>query len=233
MGRLLLVAVLAALSACAARPDAMVAMPVPLLDVPQPTGWKAIVSSEDYARIARLPALWSDALAASRRYRVQIGLQGDLLVAGAARNHPAPPPGSYRCRLVKLGAAQGREPAFRAFPEYFCHIRGDRSDSLFFTKQTGSELPGGWLHADGDRRLVLTGARQHAADGEPIVYGTEPDRDVVGVIERIGPFRWRLVLPWRDGRPGLDVYELTPVPVDQQAAEPPAVPAEQSVTATP
>jgi len=46
----------------------------------------------------------------------------------------------------------------------------------------------------------------------------------VGVIERIGPFRWRLVLPWRGERPGLDIYELTPVPLEQQAAEPPASP---------
>lgn len=221
MQKFLLVAALAALSACAQRTQVAAIPETPVAAFAQPrTGWEAIVTDRDSQRVADLSATWASALAASKRFSRQIAHEGALLIPDAARNHPAPPPGSYRCRLVKLGAAQGREPAYHAFPEFFCHIRGDRADALFFTKQTGSELPGGWLHEDGERRLVLTGAKQHDPNDAPLVYGAEPDRDLVGVVERIGPFRWRLVLPWRGERDGLDIYELTPVPIEQQAAEP-------------
>lgn len=221
MQKFVIIAALAALSACTSRTQVATAPDMPVAAFAQPrTGWQAIVTGEDSRRVADLTNTWTNALAASKRFTRQIAREGELLMPQAARNHPAPPPGSYRCRLVKLGAAQGREPAFQTFPEFFCHIRGDRADALFFTKQTGSELPGGWLHADGERRLVLTGAKQHGVNDAPLVYGTEPERDLVGVVERIGPFRWRLVLPWRGERQGLDVYELTPVPIEQQAAEP-------------
>ena len=232
MQKILLLAALAALSACASRTQVAAVPDHPVAAFAQPrTGWQAIVTDEDDRRVAGLTDTWTSALAASKRFARQIAREGDLLVPQAARNHPAPPPGSYRCRLIKIGAAQGREPAFQAFPEFFCHIRGDRPDALFFTKQTGSELPGGWLHDDGERRLVLTGARQHGINDAPLVYGSEPDRDLVGVIERVGPFRWRLVLPWRGQRSGLDVYELTPVPIEQQAAEP--APVDAPPVATP
>lgn len=215
----LLVAMLAALSACAARHDPVPApVPAPALPGIQ-TGWRAIVTDEDMTRLTRLPDLWADARKAAARFSRQIAREGALLVAGAARNHPAPSPGSYKCRLIKMGTAVRGEAAYRSFPEFFCHIRGEGTDGLYFTKQTGSDLPGGWLHADGDLRFVFTGARQRAGSDTPLVYGSEPDRDVVGVLERVGPFRWRLVLPWRGERSGLDIYELTPVPVEQQAAE--------------
>ena len=32
-----------------------------------------------------------------------------------------------------------------------------------------------------------------------------------GVLERIAPFRWRLVIPWPQSTSKLDVFELTPV----------------------
>ncbi len=216
MRQWILLACLVGLSACAKPPEPVIVPHPPWIE-PQ-TGWRAIVSTEDAARLAGLPESWKNALAAARRYQKQIAGEGDLLVPDAARNHAAPPPGSYRCRLVKLGTAIGREPAFRVFSDFFCYIRGD-DNNLFFTKQTGSELPGGWLHPDGNNRFVMTGAKQRPG-GETLVYGSEPERDLVGVVERIGPFRWRLVLPWRGTDPGLDVYELTPVPVEQQAIEP-------------
>jgi hypothetical protein len=38
---------------------------------------------------------------------------------------------------------------------------------------------------------------------------------MVGVVERVGGFRWRLAVAGADARQ-LDIYELTPVPADQQ-----------------
>ena len=56
---------------------------------------------------------------------------------------------------------------------------------------------------------------QKAPGDVSLGYGVEHDRDVVGVVERVGAFRWRLATPRDDGK-GIDVYELTPVPADQQ-----------------
>ena len=43
-----------------------------------------------------------------------------------------------------------------------------------------------------------------------------PKRDMAGVLERIGPFKWRLVIPWPQSTSKLDVFELTPVDFAQQ-----------------
>ena len=42
-------------------------------------------------------------------------------------------------------------------------------------------------------------------------YGQTPARDVAGVVERIGPFRWRLVLTKSKKGAFFDLYELVPV----------------------
>ena len=41
-------------------------------------------------------------------------------------------------------------------------------------------------------------------------------RYMAGVLERIAPFKWRLVIPWPQGTSKLDVFELTPVDFTQQ-----------------
>ncbi|CAN5123740.1 hypothetical protein BH10PSE13_BH10PSE13_20900 [soil metagenome] len=209
-----------ALSACAGSKSTL--QPIGLVEEPAPEpGWRAEVTPEDEARISGLPATWRAALAGiARRYAPAVAKEGDLLVADAGRDHPAPPPGSYRCRLVKVGPGARRESPVRNFPDFFCYVRAEAGGGLSFTKQTGTDLPGGWLRPDGDRRLILVGARQHGVGDATLAYGIEPERDVIGVVERIGPFRWRLTLPWRVGPTGLDVYEMTPVPTDQQAEEP-------------
>ena len=208
------------LSACAGSQTAV--QPIGLVEThtPEP-GWRAEVTADDAARIAHLTATWQAALAGvPRRYAPTLTKEGDLLVADAGRDQPTPPPGSYRCRLVKIGPGARREPPVRSFPDFFCYVRAEAGGGLSFAKQTGTDLPGGWLRPDGERRLILVGARQHEAGDTTLAYGTEPERDVIGAMERIGPFRWRLALPWRTGPAGLDVYEMTPVPTEQQAEEP-------------
>ena len=45
-------------------------------------------------------------------------------------------------------------------------------------------------------------------DEGPAVYGRDPERDQVDVVERIGPQRWRLVLPFPQQESTLDIIEL-------------------------
>ncbi len=42
-------------------------------------------------------------------------------------------------------------------------------------------------------------------------YGDDPERDMIGALERVGPARWRLVLPYPHWESLLDVVELVPV----------------------
>ena len=44
-----------------------------------------------------------------------------------------------------------------------------------------------------------------------LLAAEDPKRDMAGVLERIGPFRWRLVIPWPQNSSKLDVFELRPV----------------------
>ena len=214
---LLLATAALSLAACATtKPDMSV---VSVEQVAEPA-WRSTISTEDTARLEALPATWAAVRSlAETRSKTLWARQAELLVADGALDHPALPPGSYNCRLVSLGQKTTRGGVVRVFNPFFCYVRGEGADALSFTKQTGTDLPGGWLHADGDRRYVFLGAKQRKPGDTSLGYGTEGDRDLAGVVERIAPFRWRLVVPWRGDKPGLDVYELTPVPAELQAPE--------------
>jgi hypothetical protein len=57
--------------------------------------------------------------------------------------------------------------------------------------------------------MVFVGANALLRETAAPAYGERPDRNVVGVFERVDNFRYRLALPWRPGAP-LEVYELVP-----------------------
>jgi hypothetical protein len=165
-----------------------------------------VLRAPDLARLAAIPQAWTTALAAARRggFSARIAADGRLLVPDAALGRAAPAPGPYRCRLVRLGAP--RRP-YAAFASYFCHV-GDEGEWLSLTKQTGAERLGGYLWEDGGRRLVFAGAIVRGADRAPPAYGERAAADLVGIVERIGPFRYRLVMPRPAGVATLDVLEM-------------------------
>jgi hypothetical protein len=197
-----------ALAACApvVRPSPPVAVTV---EAPDPTSWRTIASEADTDRIARVDEAWTAALAEARRgSRAAIAQEGELLDPKGALPRAAPPPGPYRCRVIKLGR-QGRGRAFQSFKPFFCHVQAEGA-LLSLVKQSGSQRPGGWLYADRDERMIFLGTLATAPDREPGAYGERRDADAVGVVERVAPFRWRLVFPWPQGDSKLDVIELVP-----------------------
>ncbi len=204
----LILALTGALAACtpASRPGPRAVVEVPPADQP----WRAIAEAEDGAIIDGFAGVWTRATQGPLRVRNAIAAEGPLLDAGAGLDHPALPPGSYNCRAVRIERGRLTE-----FPPQFCFVRGESGGRLSFNKQTGSDLPNGWLVPDRGTRYIFLGAQQRRPGDNGMAYGTDRRSDRIGVAERIGPFRWRLAMP-RDGGSSLWVYELTPVPVERQ-----------------
>ena len=180
--------------------------------VEEASAWERAATAEDQDRIRRLDQAWSEGIAAARRYGRKMREEGRLLDREAALPRPAPSPGSYMCRLIRLGSADRKEPAFAAYKPFFCYVGVDK-DQLSITKQTGSQRPAGYLWDDSDTdRLIFLGSLA-PDEGEPRAYGEDPARDIAGVFERIGAFRYRLVIPMPKNGAKLELYELTPAPV--------------------
>ena len=177
--------------------------------------WMQIATAADQARIARMGLAWQQALAdAKPGFAGEIRKEGALLEPRGALPRPAPTPGSYNCRLIKLGKASAKAVAFERFKPFFCYVQVE-DDLLTIVKQTGSQRPAGRLWEDDQPdRLIYLGSLALGDEQQPLAYGDNPKRDMAGVLERIAPFRWRLVIPWPQSTSKLDVFELTPV-VDQ------------------
>ena len=211
-GGALLLAVLLAVGGCQTKPKPGPAATVTVGPPPKAEVWKAAATDGDEDRIARLGLAWAGALAeATKSNPGDVRREGVLLMPRSGLPRPEPTPGSYNCRLIQLGRAGAKGRTFESFKPFFCYIQIE-NDQLTFVKQTGSQRPAGRLWDDDDaKRMVFLGSIAMGAQDRTLAYGDDPKRDMAGVLERVAPFRWRLVIPWPQGTSKLDVYELTPV----------------------
>lgn len=190
--------------------------PRPVVSVEAPSraeAWMAIASAADLRRLANVTGAWAAGLAEARRadFITAVREEGTLLQTGAGLARPAPTPGSYNCRLVRLGSTGRGKPAFEKFKPFFCYVEVE-GNLLTIVKQTGSTRPAGRLWEDEDpKRLIFLGSLALGDAEQPLAYGENPGRDMAGIFERIGPFKWRLVIPWPQDGAKLHVFELTPV----------------------
>lgn len=172
-----------------------------------------IASSGDARRLANITGAWAAGLADARKagFVTAVRDEGALLRTDAALPRPAPTPGSYNCRLIRLGSTGKGKPALEKFKPFFCYVEVE-DDLLTIVKQTGSTRPAGRLWEDDDsKRLVFLGSLALGDEQQPLAYGEDAKRDMAGIFERIEPFRWRLVIPWPQDGAKLNVFELTPV----------------------
>lgn len=208
----------AAVAGCAAtteRPRAAVAAPV---EVVRPSTkadrWLTVADAADADRLRRLSSAWSEGLREARagRFAGALREEGELVQGGAALARPAPTPGSYYCRMVRLGKTGRRGPSFERFKPFFCYVEVE-ADLLTIVKQTGSERPAGRLWEDDQaNRLIFLGTLALGSEEAPKAYGADRSRDMAGVLERIGAMRWRLAIPYPRSGAKLELFELTPVP---------------------
>ncbi len=205
------------LAACETEPRGGKPRPVVSVEAPsRAAAWMAIASTADTKRLANITGAWAAGLADAREagFVTAVRDEGALLKTSAALPRPAPTPGSYNCRLIRLGSTGKGKPAVEKFKPFFCYVEVE-GELLTIVKQTGSTRPAGRLWEDDDPiRLVFLGSLALGDEEQPLAYGENAKRDMAGILERIEPFRWRLVIPWPQDGAKLNVFELTPV-VDQ------------------
>ena len=118
--------------------------------------------------------------------------------------------------MITLGRASPKAKAFESFKPFFCYVEVE-GDQLTIVKQTGSQRPAGRLWEDDDAtRLIFLGSLALGNEDQPLAYGDDPNRNMAGALERIAPFKWRLVIPWPQSTSKLQVFELTPVDFSSQ-----------------
>lgn len=201
---LLLLAALLPLTACAAmRPGGIVAQPS--------RDWRQVVTTDDRERLRGWRSAWTEALrqAQSRGYGPQLAAEGVLVQPDAALPGPAVPNGTYRCRVVKLGARSEGLLPFIAYPHFTCRLRA-QADVQGLAKLGGSQRQVGLIFPHDQLRSVFLGTLVLGDEARAMQYGADRDRDLAGYVERIGPNRWRLVLPRPRFESLVDVVELVP-----------------------
>lgn len=183
----------------------------PAQAVPQTQDWRTIATHADRARLREWRDAWVEALAKARvaGHGAEIAAESVLLEPDSALPDVSPPAGEYRCRVTKIGAKNEGLLEYVAYPAFRCRI-ALQGGELSLVKLNGSQRPIGRLFADTERRLIFLGTMQLGDERRAYEYGADRERDLIGVFERIGERRWRLVFPRPHFESLLDVIELTP-----------------------
>lgn len=181
-----------------------------VIDQP-PSDWRMVATGYDRQRLRDWRRVWTRALAVARvaGHGAAIEREGALLEPDAALVGGPIPNGRYRCRTIKLGARSLGLPDFNAYPAFACRIRQEK-DLQGFAKLGGSQRPVGLIFPTDTLRQIFLGTLVLGDEQRAMQYGSDAERDVAGQVERVGPNRWRLVLPSPRFESLLDVVELVP-----------------------
>ena len=173
--------------------------------------WRGVATEDDRDRLRHWREAWIDALAqANRSNAAAIAAGGALFEPDTALPGAQPPPGIYACRTVKLGRLPVRGTLdYVEYPAFRCRI-SEVGGRLHFAKLTGSQRPVGTIFPDNGRRMVFLGTLMLGDETRALRYSRDRERDLIGIIERVGERRWRMVFPRPHFESLLDVIELTP-----------------------
>ena len=152
---------LALLAGCAHKPKLPPGV-TPSVQVGPPLtseAWKSVATAADEDRLSRLGLAWQEALAEAKKGdAADVRKEGKLLLPRSGLPRPAPTPGSYNCRLIKLGKATAKGKPYESFKPFFCYVQIE-GDQLTIVKQTGSQRPAGRLwDDDDDNRMIFLGS---------------------------------------------------------------------------
>lgn len=173
--------------------------------------WRAVATQSDRARLRDWRSAFTSALAAARAsgHADEIAHEGALLQPDAALGGGPIPNGMYRCRVIKVGAKSQGMLDYVAYPYFRCRVQQERQFQGF-AKLTGSQRHVGLILPGDAMRQVFLGTLMLGDEDRAMQYGVDPERDVAAFVERIGPERWRMVMPSPHFESQLDVMELVP-----------------------
>ena len=205
MRYLLITAVLILLPGCAEFRTAPGVIAQPSRD------WRAVATESDRERLRDWRTAFVDALRAARSSGngSEVEREGVLLNPDAALGGGPIPNGEYRCRVIKVGAKQPGLLNFVAYPPFKCRIQ-QGAELQDFVKLSGSQRQVGKLFPGDMLRQVFLGTLVLGDETRAMRYGRDTQRDVAGFVERIGPSRWRLIMPRPHFESQMDVMELVP-----------------------
>jgi hypothetical protein len=174
--------------------------------------WRTIATRDDHQRISDWRKAWLKALAMARPgHQAEIAAEGPLLDPDAALlDRPAPPPGDYRCRTIKLGTQSTVAPDYIVYAPTRCRIAAASGGTFSFAKLGGPQRPMGRIFPDTQRRMIFLGTLQLGDEPGTLRYGNDKLRDLAAIVERVGDRRWRMVFPNPHFESTLDVIELVP-----------------------
>lgn len=175
------------------------------------TDWRRVATEDDRSRLREWRPTFVAALAAARAagHGREIASEGVLLDPDAALGGDPIASGLYRCRVIKLGAQGQGKLDYVAYQGFSCRISADR-DLLRLDKLNGSQRYIGLVFPNDALRQLFLGSLVLGDEARALQYGQDAKRDVAGFVERIGPRRWRLVMPRPHFESQLDVMELVP-----------------------
>jgi hypothetical protein len=175
------------------------------------TAYKQVISANDRERLRDWRKTFEDALAAARNsgHGADIQREGVLLDPDAAAAGPAIPDGMYSCRVIKLGSKEPGGLDYVSYPGFTCRVRAERGLQRL-TKLSGSQRYVGLIFPGDAIRNVFLGTLVLGDERRAMQYRQDEARDVAGYVERIGPQRWRLIMPQPHFESRLDLMELVP-----------------------
>ena len=173
--------------------------------------WRQVATENDRKRLRDWRGAFVEGLNGARKsgHAADIAREGALLDPDAAVTGGPVPNGLFACRVIKLGAKSQGMLDYVSYPPFVCRIDQER-DLQGFAKLTGSQRPIGLIFPGDALRQVFLGTLVLGDEREARQYGQDDTRDVAGFVERIGPNRWRLVMPRPAFESQLDVIELIP-----------------------
>ena len=175
------------------------------------TAWREVAKQDDRDRLRDWRSSFTAALDAARKsgHSAEIAGEGPLLDPDVALGGGPVPNGMYRCRVIKLGAKTPGLLDYVPYAPFTCEIRAERNLQRL-SKLGGSQRYVGLIFPGDAMRQVFLGTLVLGDETRALQYGQDETRDVAGYVERIGPRRWRLVMPKPHFESQLDVMELVP-----------------------
>ena len=174
--------------------------------------WLTLATPADLERLTD----WRDQFVMVRKRVLESESKADMLAGGtlyevdAAIDYAPPPPGLYNCNVTKLA---GRYMEMIAYEYFRCRIIVENGRRQF-VKLTGSQRPVGYIHdaPPTDERDkphgVFLGTLVLGDEAALVSYGAEPERDLAGIVERLGQKRWRILFPKPFYESELDIMDL-------------------------